>query len=475
MRHATTVTMIISASSRPRALTIAAALITLVVIWQSFYGIPLTSLSHPITYGWRGSGVDSAARGKKVAHGSLPHVEKYFEQAFGVAHPPPYNLAALEAACRVTKPVDENLYVKCGGMAAGLTSIVSQLKVCLKMAVDTGSSLVLPAMPLRDSKDLGNFNFLNGDEYYTYDKWFDADHLKETIERACPGMKVIHPDELDKTVAVKNKFAVGCGDAKDYVQFKSLFWSGRPYRNYFEEKYREQKEKAAAAAAAEPGGAATPPKEGINLVDIDSQFLLFRITDDPTGQDLRLWNDFDRVIRYLESPRTIVDRLRGKMTRPHYGVHFRVESDNMWSSLEHQLALDLDGLDRAWAMQGRPEPKPLVYLACGDAEQMQKFITAGAERGWEVTHKWKLAEGDAETTGMINALAFDFMGAVDLGVMVQSEFFLGITGSAFSSTIAALRDPTGRYRGSSFDVLDDAGSRSHLFYDLDGREYSCCL
>ena len=76
---------------------------------------------------------------------------------------------------------------------------------------------------------------------------------------------------------------------------------------------------------------------------------------------------------------------------------------------------------------------------------------------------------------MINDLAFDFQGAVDLGIMVRAQFFLGIQGSAFSSTVGNLRDITGRYRGSSFDVRDDQGAHTHLFNDGDAELYACCL
>jgi len=217
-------------------------------------------------------------------------------------------------------------------------------------------------------------------------------------------------------------------------------------------------------------------KKGITVVDMATEFLLFRITDDPTRRDLRFWNDLSHLVRFREQPRQIVHRLLQRMTRPFYGVHFRVENDTAgWAPLDHQLQVDLDVLDKAWGMYGRAgRPKPLVYLACGDQRQIEKFTEAGAARGWTITHKWDLARDDPETTRMIDDLAFDFQGAIDLGIMVRSQFFSGITGSAFSATVANLRDATGRYRGSSFDVVDDEGARSHLFYDLD-NQYGCCL
>jgi hypothetical protein len=357
-------------------------------------------------------------------------------------------------------------------MAAGLTSIISQVKVCLKMAVDTGSSLVLPAMPLRDSTDLTDFNFFNADAYMTYDKWFDLQHLVEGMRKACPKMKIVHPDQLDKEIPVKHTWNVEVGDAPGYHFPDSYFWVGRPFKTFFEEQYAKRK----AEFEASVDFATDNAKPGITVITIGSPFLLFRITEDPTRQDLALWNDLSLIVRFKEEPRQVIDRLLGHMERPFYGVHFRVEKDNIWSPLDVQLNADLDSLDRAWSRFGTPgAQKPLVYLACGDPDQVKIFETAGAARGWDVTHKWKVAEGNEDTLKMIKDLPFDFQGAIDFGLMVKAEFYIGITGSAFSSTVANARDTTGRYRGSSFEVYEDEGARSHLNTDGAASAYPCCL
>jgi hypothetical protein len=403
----------------------------------------------------------------------LPHVEDYFEQVFS-AHDPPnqrFSYPGLKDACERAPWDDEEVYLLCEGMHAGLTSIVSQVKVCLKMAVDTGSNLVLPSMPLRDANNLSEYNLLNQAAHLTYDKWFDAAHLRAVMHRACPRMKIVHPDQLDHAVGVKHRWRINVGDALFYQKVHSYFWVGRPFRSYFEDKYRELKEKDEKDPVPTERG-----RRGITVINIDSEFLLFRITDDPTGRDRRLWNDLSHAIRFRPEPRQIIARLMPRLPRTHFGVHFRAEGDTIWSSAEVQMGRDLDMLDQAWKRYGKEgDQKPLVYLACGDLAQVDMFSAKAAERGWEVTHKWKLVEGDAETLRMIESLAFDFQGVIDMGLMVRSQFFIGITGSAFSSTIANQRDITGRYRGSSLMVPDDEGSKTHLFNDLDADEYACCL
>jgi hypothetical protein len=353
-----------------------------------------------------------------------------------------------------------------------MTSIISEMKVCLKMAIEAGTGIVLPTMPLRDSTNLKEFNLGNSDAYMPYDQWFDADHLKEGLSKACPRMKVLHPDSLSPDQAdkltVKNKWEMDVVNAPGYVRFTSHFWAGNPFKTFFDEEYAKLKEKSASG-------------NGISVIKINAVFLLFRITDDATGSDLKLWNDLSLLVRFLEKPRKIISQLLTQINRPFYGVHFRVENDTIWSSLEHQLSLDLDALDNAWSMYRKDSAfseKPLVYLACGDEQQMKKFVEEGKARGWEVTHKWELARqsSNPETLQLIDDLAFDFQGAVDMGMMIRSHFFIGISGSAFSSTVANARDVTGRYRGSSLrGRVDDGGARSHLFNDGSASSYPCCL
>jgi hypothetical protein len=400
-----------------------------------------------------------------------PQVLTYFDQVFSVDKPANYDFPALRQQCERTKWPEDDVHLHCVGMAAGLTSIMSQVKVCLKMAIEAGTGIVLPSMPLRNSANLTDFNLLNEDAYMAYDKWFDAEHLIEQVRRACPRMKIVHPDQLDSpSVPVKNRWSIDLASAPGYQPFASYFWTGRPFKTFFEQEYARLEQLALLAPDRDDS------QKGITVVRIESPFLMFKITDDPTGKDLKLWNDLSHLIRFGEAPRQIVNQLLSLISRPFYGVHFRVESDTIWNTLDNQLGADLDALDRAWARYGTPgAQKPLVYLACGDQEQIETFVSAGKARGWEVTHKWQLSQSNANTLNIINDLTFDFQGAVDMGVMVKSHFFLGIIGSAFSLTIGNARDVTGRYRGSSFTVYDDGHARTHLFNGGDASAYACCL
>lgn len=403
-----------------------------------------------------------------------PQVERHFEQVFSIDKPEDYDFLALKQQCEQTEWPKDGVYLDCNGIFAGLTSIVSQVKVCLKMALESGHGIILPSIPYRDKKNLQEFNRYNEAAYMTYGEWFEESHLLEQMGRVCPQMRIIKLKEIESgEVVVQHRWPIELSSqtAPGFASFQGYFWRGRSFKDFFNIQYSQLEQ----LFLLNPNNKINR-EAGITAIQINPQFLVFRVTDDATGQDLKLWNDLGYLVRFKEPSRRVISRLLAQIDRPFYGVHFRVESDQIWSSFEKQLQRDLDALDRAWAKFGSPEEeKPLVYLACGDQNQVTKFAEAGRARGWEVTHKWNLAQQDANTLKTINRLSFDFQGAIDMGVMLKSHFFLGITGSAFSSSVANARDSTGRYRGSSLSVFDDGGARTHLFNDGESNAYPCCL
>lgn len=453
------------------------AVIALLLVWGFHFGAYLD----PATADERKSYFDYISSGKSPLS---PHVHTYFDQVFSAEKPPDYGFPALKEACARTewKEENRNVYLDCGGIQAGMTSIISEVKVCFKMAIDAGVNMLLPSMPLRDSDNLLNFNFLNQSAYMTYDDWFDQDHLVASMARACPRMQIKHPREAGTaSLPLANKWSIDIGTAPGFKMLTGYFWVGRPFKAWFYKELFRLRFLANAGREIKPDEetneiAGSTPENGATVLSIASQFLLFRLTDDPTGREVALWKDLSHLVRFREEPRVITNRILSHFDRPFFGVHFRAEEDNIWSSFEKQLKVDLDALDQAWAQYSSPgKAKPLVYLACGDEGQIEKFVEAGMQRGWTVTSKYGIAKDYPVTAKMINDLPFDFQGAVDMGVMLKSHFFISITGSAFSSTVGNMRDPTGRYRGSSLLYPDDGNAKTHLFNDGDASGYPCCL
>lgn len=419
----------------------------------------------------------------------------YFDQAFSLAPARHYNFPELTRQCERTEWLSEGgqlgtIYLQCEGIYLGLTSVISQVKSCFKMALEAGVGVILPNIPLRDADNLLNYNQGNPAADRRFGDWFDVAHLRLVLRQACPQLAVVSPDDLSTAggdVQVKRVWPIDEHAARYFRERDGYFWAGKPFKDFFDQSLRALLALPGALEDFARGPDGTVPADEVTVIGMRADFELFNLVNDATGHERHLWDELGRALRFRPEPRVIVDEmLRELGGGPFFAVHFRGEADNMWASPEEQIQVDLEALDQAWEMtrservfKGYGAARPPVYLACGDANSIQAFVQAGEARGWNITSKYALASN--ETLQSIAALPFDFQAIVDLGILVKSHFFIGIMGSAFSYTIANLRDVTSRYRGSSFDVADDEGARTHMFPnndrngDLTMERYACCL
>lgn len=419
----------------------------------------------------------------------------YFDQTFSLDPAHHYDFPALTRQCEGTEWISDmgigTMYLQCEGIYLGLTSVISQVKSCFKMAIEAGMGVVLPNIPLRDANNLLNYNQGNHAADRGFGDWFDVAHLRLVMEQACPKLAIRSPEDLSVAggdVQVHRSWIIDEHAARYFRERDGYFWVGKPFKEFFDLSLQ--------ALLTEPGAQeefyrnpdGTVSEDDVTLIAMRADFELFNLVNDATGHERHLWDEIGRALRFRHEPRLIVDEMLQQLeSGPFFAVHFRGEADNMWASREEQIVVDLEALDQAWEMvkdegvfKGYGDSKkPPVYLACGDANSIESFVVAGKEKGWDVTSKYGLASNT--TLKRIAALPFDFQAIVDLGILVKSHFFIGIMGSAFSYTVANVRDATSRYRGSSFDVADDEGARTHMFAnndrygDLTMERYACCL
>lgn len=464
------------------------------------------------------SAAASAASAASAADRSFSPAEIYFDQAFSLNKPHNYDFPALRRQCDQTAwrntrgDGSASVYLQCEGIYLGLTSVISQVKSCFKMAIEAGVGVVLPSIPLRDANNLLVYNQGNHAAERAFGDWFDEMHFVDSMAHACPGLGIMTSNDLETgrmKIQEEDKLSIDIHAARFFRERDGYFWAGKPFKSFFDETFdrmREEKEEEKGKKlkdneledkSKEPesqlqGRAAGGEEKPAILVSMRADFELFNVANDPTGHERHMWDDLGRALRFLHEPRVIVDEMLRQINGPFFAVHFRGEGDNMWASPEEQIHVDLDALDRVWDLYQdvgdlsrlvEANMKPPVYLACGDEGSIQAFVDAGKARGWNVTSKYALAKAmeDAEIFDMIEGLPFDFQAIIDLGLSVASYFFIGIMGSAFSYTTANLRDPLTRYRGSSFEMWDDGGARTHMFPNNDRHgdttmeKYACCL
>lgn len=425
---------------------------------------------------------------------SLP-ADIYFDQTFSLDPAQHYDFPALTRQCEGTEWISEmgigTMYLQCDGIYLGLTSVISQVKSCFKMAIEAGMGVILPNIPLRDANDLLNYNQGNHAADRRFGDWFDVAHLRLVMEQTCPKLLIRSPDDLSIAggdVQVHRSWVIDEHAARYFRERDGYFWAGKPFKDFFDLSLRALLTQPGAQEEFYRNPDGTISMDDVTLIAMRADFELFNLVNDATGHERHLWDELGRAMRFRQEPRLIVDEMLEQLGRePFFAVHFRGEADNMWASPEEQILVDLEALDQAWEKVKTERvfkrydnsTKPPVYLACGDANSIQIFVQAGREKGWNITSKYGLAS--KKTLESIAALPFDFQAIVDLGILVKSHFFIGIMGSAFSYTVANVRDATSRYRGSSFDVADDEGARTHMFPnndrhgDLTMERYACCL
>ena len=362
---------------------------------------------------------------------------------------------------------------------------MSQLRVCLRMALEAG--VMMPAIAMRAAHELSNFNMFNKSAIHPFSAWFDEEHFISRLQDACPQMLI---SDANKQPLVKMGPKVGfdLSSAEGYSMFDSWAWSGRTWHQLFwGTGGLPQSMQMYEAALMQLG---LPAEGGPKLVSIYTPFLFFRVTQDIIGHDQRGWNEFNHLIRFRPASRRIVHQLMEALGNTRFfGVHYRGEKDKIWSSTEVQLDRNLQLAEEAWQIRHQTRsPGGLattqtrdlrrnIYLACGDENAIKEFKREAARRDWEVLDKDTLArEADAQLNkpsgvsliDQINALPFDHQASIDLGLSIVSEFFIGFTGSAFSWTAANARDPLGRYRRPTLSRSWDEDALlagSHLFND----------
>lgn len=394
-----------------------------------------------------------------------PSVQHFFEQVFALDDAPELDLTALERECAASE-WQPNLYFECYIMDGGLTTLISEIKTCMHMAIELGANLIIPTTPFRVSD--ADLSVWDDEHRKPLGMWFEREFLIERMQRACPKMHVTRLNEKQEPdVRIEHTVAMNYSDAPFQWGFGPYETVNTPWQQWF-------KDTVAVESAGISGNirlqAATP-----------SQF--FNVTD--ARHDQRAWFELSHLLRSRIRPRKSIDTIRKHMStdsgvKPYIGVHFRVENDvideEVWTSPERQITRILETVEQVRLQYGYTEEEKLIYIACGDEHQLNNFKVRAFEQGWTTVDKWSIAAADqGDLAQMISELDFDHEAMIDMGMLVMSDFFIGLGASAFSFTIAHDRSPTGRYQGSSLGETGEvAKARSHLYQD-GGFAYQCCL
>jgi hypothetical protein len=387
------------------------------------------------------------------AHHDVSHIDLSTARAPFIAWP----LARLCAEADAAGAFVPGLVFLCDNNSGGPGNMRNYLLTCVRYALEAGATaLVSPRLRVRTADAPADL-FRGG--HAGLDYLFDAAHFAASLTTACPRL-ALHPT-LDAVPHVAAKAArEGLPDADKMVEtLRPRALGGRRAGCDARDPNRHTDRFGAAVRA---WLAESAVEQGHAPVAVESPRLLRPqwgvLWDWPVGRDgpelaaslggvLRFRDDVlvlgDAVVRALRgeaggagrgSSGAREEAGAGLVRRGFLGIHLRTEEDALkeWPSYDVQASGYLREAGRQGFKGGT------AYLASGSDTEIQKFTKhAQEEIDLRVLTKHNLLEGkDLEK---LQSLSWDQQALVDFVVLLESDYFLGVSPSSFSINVALKR------------------------------------
>ena len=123
-----------------------------------------------------------------------PSLQQFVSQALQHQVSDPFNISTLSNLCQNRRPRDDVIVV-CKPGTGGVGNIRSYILHCTRFAIEAGASMHLPDFYRRSRSDLSELKAKLGD----FEHFFDRAHFIDTIQKACPHMKVYQSMQAEWT------------------------------------------------------------------------------------------------------------------------------------------------------------------------------------------------------------------------------------------------------------------------------------
>ncbi|KAJ9149493.1 Alternative oxidase [Pleurostoma richardsiae] len=302
----------------------------------------------------------------------------------------------------------------------GLNNARNRVQTCVRLAIDAGAGVILPSIATRDPNHLVN---TGTDRSYCPDTWWDIASLKDTMQTACPQLKVefCPPEdkpEIDRVITV-------------------------PFRRYLEASHHTGSFHTLVDAALADANLSVNDVSATDPLVID-------FGDTYIGWNYRESGELGTIrkalFRALPFNRTLLDLSMRIFERPQLrggdfiGVHLRGESD--WpagfGTVQTQMAQYVEAIEHIAAHPGGSGTRT-VFVSCGDRGSIQTFREMLQPLGYEVYDKWGLLEDRPDDLQIVESQRFDQKAIIEYQVLVGAKYFIGVIMSSMSSMIAFAR------------------------------------
>ena len=312
---------------------------------------------------------------------------------------------SLKSLCDATI-WQEGLYLNCTNVLAlsgkppgtanpqGTFNVKNAMQTCVRWAIDAGMGFIIPRLAVRSRTNLEYF-----DEWADYSFLFDEDHLRNTLSKECPQLKVYdYKHQIDTTIkAPRKNFQYYANGWYRYHAMQIVNQSG--------EEFGEKK--TLVIWENEPLFSWEFYKDGYNV----HQELYNAIKFNPRFIDIG-----KKVIRLLPSD--------------YIGIHIRAERDAEGFLGILNYNTQVQGFLKTYK-ESYSHIKT-IYVATGDSKIDDKFQSDMSDLGSSVVTKWTLASKDQALLDELNNLRFDQIGIVDYEVLRTSAYFFGMSLSSYT-------------------------------------------
>lgn len=419
---------------------------------------------------------DEQPHPQDVSPPTLEQAESLFvQQAKDVEFPTPIDYAPIQQVCsREPDNFRPGLLFTCEGQHGGIGMLRNQILKCVRHAINAGAALVVPAINLRNPKDLAD---IETDNEVPLSYLMDHDAFVARLTRGCPGMRVYERAEdfpaYDRRVEVEL-----VGDQFEPDHPPQGLQHPREWRAHFDAYL-------AAQNVTLPGPEEQEDQRRPVHVRLGQSFLEYPVHDD--GEAFK--DEFGKILSFREDTRALaakvlwalqarfglaIDPARAVTPGQYYGAHLRLEADALWawppaewrfSRMADQFAaqaahLAATGLRTVYVASGNQTVVDLFADYLNNNNNNETVVPPGEEEARlppiAVVTKYDLLTDPADQAAL-QALTFDQQALVDFLLMFRASAFMGVAHSSFPWNVALRRHALSRrsYANEGSDLLRD--------------------
>ncbi|KAK3374705.1 hypothetical protein B0H63DRAFT_255644 [Podospora didyma] len=343
----------------------------------------------------------------------------------------------LERVCKETSWTPGIVFV-CDDNSGGIGNIRNYILTCIRYAIEGGvTGLVLPQIRTRSSKNLASLMQQSRD----FDYFFDESHFRESLGASCPQITIYRStDDIPNAVTPfraekltpRNLGRRGGCDQSDLNRHTDRW--GELFQAFIQTNSEDFQ--------LYPPSLAHPRAVRFNW-GVQFDWPMYR--DGP-----EFVATFGGLLRFRADILALGKKTAGYMRRfaandagkPSFGLqrdafaglHLRTESDALsaWPKYENQSRAYLE---RAGGMGFK-----VAYLATGNKTEAERLArTALTRHGLTVVTKHEVLEDHPDDLRAIEALTWDQQALIDFVVLLESDYFFGVSPSSFSMNVALKR------------------------------------